>query len=90
MIRFFEFLCVYYIVDDKIDDIQYFLQNKPPSIAPLDAEHLKEFDKQGGFSVLSHDRDLSWYNGTKNCSKRNSIISNLSIFSAREDIKEEN
>mmetsp|Transcript_8952 Transcript_8952/g.7953 ORF Transcript_8952/g.7953 Transcript_8952/m.7953 type:complete len:207 (-) Transcript_8952:32-652(-) len=64
-------------------------QNKAPSIAPLDADHLLEFDKLKGPSIPSYERDLSWINGTRNHSKRNSLLSNISLFFHREENKDE-
>lgn len=73
--------------EEKLEENVY--QNKATSIAPLDADHLLEFNRLNGMGLPSYDKDFSWINGTRNHSKRNSLLSNISLFLQREENKDE-
>jgi hypothetical protein len=73
--------------DDKLEKAR--VNYKTPSIPPIEGEPLVDFERMRGVSLNSRDRDLSWINGTRNYSKRNSLISNISLLFRREDNKEE-
>lgn len=78
-----------HVTATKTDAKQSKSKTKLPSISALEAEPLVDFEPIRGVSLNSVDRDLSWLNGTRNYSKRNSLISNISLYFRGEDNKED-
>lgn len=79
--------------EDKLDDVNDLTNNKAPSVVPLEEANLQQFDKINNLGLIQ-DCNFSWLNGTlngtRNASKRNSVISNLSLYLHRDENKDDN
>jgi hypothetical protein len=74
--------------DLKLETLKDQSTKKLPSIWNFNPDMDVDFEKCREISNLSNWGELSFFNGTKNYSKRNSLLSNLSALFHRDDNKD--
>lgn len=66
--------------DTKFESTKHDSTLKVPQISNFNDELVPDFERTRGMGFFSKDNDLSWINGNRNYSKRNSLISNISAI----------